>query len=159
MPFGAQLGERLQAKTVLLLAGAIATLSAGLASLVPRDCFALFAALMTGGMGLCIGLSYTTPIKLGWKAMPERSGMVSGLIIGGFGLGSLIFTQLGTMIINPDNLSQITVTDSATNMTTEAFPEVVAERVPKFLQWLALGYACLALLAQILIQEVKLTDK
>ena len=92
MPFGSQVAERLQGKTVMAVSGSIATLSASMASFVPRTSFPLFAALLTGGLGLCIGLSYTTPIRLGWKAMPDRSGLVSGLIIGGFGLGSLIFT-------------------------------------------------------------------
>ena len=91
------------------MAGIIATLSASLASIVPRTNFPLFAAILTGGLGLCIGLSYTTPIRLGWKAMPERTGLVSGLTISGFGLGSLIFTSLGTMIINPQNLNQIMI--------------------------------------------------
>ena len=95
----------------MALGGTIATVSALLASFAPRTCFPLFAASLTGGLGICIGLSYTTPIRLGWQAMPERSGLVSGLIIGGFGLGSLIFTQLGTAIMNPNNLSQVLIKD------------------------------------------------
>lgn len=157
MPFGAQIAEKLQSKTMLLIAGSIATTCAGLASLLPRSGFYLFAALLIGGLGFCIGLSYTSPIKLGWTAMPERSGMVSGLIIGGFGLGSLVFTQLGTLIINPDNLSQVTISHDSETM--EVFPEVVALRVPIFLRWLALGYACLVLLTQLLVRETKQIDR
>ena len=109
MAFGAQVAERLTGKTVLAISGTIAILSAGMASFVPRTGFPIFAVFLTGGMGLCIGLSYTTPIRLGWKAMPAKSGLISGIIIGGFGVGSLVFTALGTLIINPDNLSQIAI--------------------------------------------------
>ena len=153
MPFGAQVAYRLKGRTVLAISGTIATLSAGLASFVPETDFPIFAMFLTGGMGLCIGMSYTTPISLGWKAMPERSGLISGLIIGGFGVGSLIFTALGTLIINPDNLSQIATADVNTGTTIEVFPESVSQRVPIFLRWLALGYAILTLLTQALIRE------
>lgn len=164
MPFGAQIAEKLHPKTVLLLGASIATVSAGLASLVPRTNFYLFAALLTGGLSVCIGLSYTSPIKLGWVAMPQRSGLVSGLIIGGFGLGSLVFTQLGTMIVNPDNLDRVAVSTGSTDgqdsdvSTQVVFPEVVALRVPVFLRWLALCYALLALLTQLLVHKTQNND-
>ena len=77
---------------MMALGGGIGVLCTLASSFVAPDNFILFYILLSGGLGVCNGLSYTVPIKLGWKAMPERSGLVSGLIIGGFGFGSLIFT-------------------------------------------------------------------
>jgi hypothetical protein len=34
---------------------------------------------------------------------PHRKGMVSGIILGGFGLGSFTITQFQTLYLNPDN--------------------------------------------------------
>ena len=45
------------------------------------------------------------PVHYGWLWFPESPGLVSGLIIGGFGLGALLFDNISTLIINPDNLN------------------------------------------------------
>ena len=37
----------------------------------------------------------------GWLWFPNRPGLISGLIIGGFGLGSLVFSPIATQIVNP----------------------------------------------------------
>ena len=156
MPFGAQFAERFQGKTVLAMGGTIASLCALAASFVPRGSFPVFAFFLAGGMGLVIGLSYTSPIRLGWQAMPARSGLVSGLIIGGFGLGSLIFTALGSMIVNPENMGQIRAIETSTGREIDVFPEQVALRVPLFLRWLAFSYAVITVVAQILTRaEIK----
>jgi OFA family oxalate/formate antiporter-like MFS transporter len=36
---------------------------------------------------------------------PDKKGLVTGIILGGFGLGSFIFTQVQTAILNPNNVS------------------------------------------------------
>ena len=125
MAFGAQLTQRLPSKVLMSIAGSIAIASSLSASFVPSNCFPLFAMLFAGGLGICCGLSYTLPIRLGWKAYPERSGLVSGIIIGGFGFGSLLFTYMGTKIVNPNNLG---LTSSINDAGEEvmAFPESVA---------------------------------
>ena len=40
----------------------------------------------------------------GWLWFPNSPGLVSGIIIGGFGCGGLIFDNMFTHLINPDNL-------------------------------------------------------
>ena len=50
-----------------------------------------------------IGLLYWTPIICGWEWFPERKGLISGLIIGAFGFGALIFGFITTRIVNPEN--------------------------------------------------------
>ena len=44
------------------------------------------------------------PVHHGWLWFPEAPGLVSGLVIGGFGLGALVFNNVSTLIINPNNL-------------------------------------------------------
>ena len=122
------------------------------ASYVPRTCFPLFALLVSGGLGICNGLSYSVPIRLGWKAIPERSGLVSGLIIGGFGFGSLLFTYMATQIVNPNNLSQISSINEA-GEDISVFPEAVATMVPVLMRWLALSFTILVSIALFLITE------
>ena len=39
------------------------------------------------------------------KWFPGRKGLVTGIVVGGFGLGALIFTQVQTAILNPGNKS------------------------------------------------------
>jgi hypothetical protein len=88
------------------------------------------------------------PIKLGWRSFPENPGLVSGIIIGGFSLGALIFTQAATLIVNPDNLSQVMTDDGKM-----VFPDSVALMVPVLMRWLAVGYTIVFCSALLLITE------
>lgn len=45
------------------------------------------------------------PVHHGWLWFPNNPGLVSGIILGGFGAGSLIFDNVLTKLINPDNES------------------------------------------------------
>ena len=63
--------------------------------------FIIFASLYVFGFGVCNGLSYMIAVHHGWLWFPNRPGLISGLIIGGFGLGSLVFSPIATQIVNP----------------------------------------------------------
>jgi hypothetical protein len=39
-----------------------------------------------------------------WEFFPENRGLVSGIIVAGFGFGSSITGKMSTMIVNPNNL-------------------------------------------------------
>ena len=75
----------------MAIGGIICVSSMLLATLIPRDSFKAFFVLFVGGQGINAGLCYMVPIQLGWKTFPERTGLISGIIIAGFGLGALIF--------------------------------------------------------------------
>ena len=47
---------------------------------------------------------YMVPIHHGWLWFPNNPGLVSGLILGGYGTGALIYDNVFTHLINPDNL-------------------------------------------------------
>ena len=62
-----------------------------LSTLVSRDSFMAFFVIFVGGQGLNLGFCYMVPVQLGWKTFPARTGLMSGIIIAGFGLGALTF--------------------------------------------------------------------
>ena len=43
------------------------------------------------------------PVHHGWLWFPNNPGLVSGIILGGFGFGSLIYDNVLTHMINPNN--------------------------------------------------------
>jgi len=69
-----------------------------------------------------IGLSYFTPLMCGWEFLPTRRGFVSGIIIGGFGFGTFIFSLISTALVNPNNKEA--ETEKITNI--KVFPWEVA---------------------------------
>ncbi|KAL7647997.1 UNVERIFIED_CONTAM: hypothetical protein RMT77_001613 [Armadillidium vulgare] len=64
------------------------------------------AVILTYGFlnGVGIALSYVVPLSCGMKWFPNKKGFVSGIIVGGFGLGSLGSTLLQTRFLNPNNI-------------------------------------------------------
>ncbi|XP_046325954.1 oxalate:formate antiporter-like [Haliotis rufescens] len=50
-------------------------------------------------------IAYPGAVKCALKWFPNRSGLVTGIIICGIGFGTFVFNQVITAFINPDNLS------------------------------------------------------
>ena len=63
-----------------------------------------FIVLFGAGHGIGNGLSFLVPVTAGWQYFPTRKGVISGVTMCAFGLGSFIFSLIITHIINPDNL-------------------------------------------------------
>ena len=61
-----------------------------------------FATMYAFGFGICNGLSYMVPMHHSWLWFPDRPGLISGIIIGGFGFGALVFGPVATSIVNPN---------------------------------------------------------
>ncbi|KAA3680361.1 uncharacterized protein DEA37_0000230 [Paragonimus westermani] len=73
------------------------------------------------GAGLGFGYSVVLAVATTW--FPARRGLVVGMIVGGFGLGALIFTPIQTAYINPDNVK-------VNNVTRQMTDAAVLDRVP-----------------------------
>ncbi|KAF6771906.1 hypothetical protein AHF37_08561 [Paragonimus kellicotti] len=86
------------------------------------------------GAGLGFGYSVVLAVATTW--FPARRGLVVGMIVGGFGLGALIFTPIQTAYINPDNIK-------VNNITRQMTDEAVLNRVPS--AFLMLGGILLSL--------------
>lgn len=54
--------------------------------------------------GIGIGFSYMAPLMCGWEHFPLHKGLVSGVVIGGFGFGSFIFDLISTYLVNPGDI-------------------------------------------------------
>ena len=104
MPFGSYLVQNNYNPRLLILFGAcIAFPCFYLASFM--DKFVGFAILYALGFAVNQGIVYMVPVHHGWLWFPNNPGLVSGVILGGFGLGSLIFDNVLTHLVNPDNIS------------------------------------------------------
>ena len=54
-----------------------------------------------------VGLGYTSPMIAGWKWLPNQKGLVSGVILTGFGAGGFFFNLIGTKFVNPNGLDVV----------------------------------------------------
>jgi len=99
-----------------------------------------------------IGFVYQIPLMCGWEWFPDRKGLVSGLVIGGFGLAAFTFGFITTAIANPEDFPptlDFGYGPEMPNNKDTLFPAIVAERVPKmFLTcigvWTVFGLTALA---------------
>eukprot|EP01038_Epipyxis_sp_PR26KG_P004855 gene4855-6805_t len=102
------------------------------------------------GMGL--GLLYTATISVSCKWLPDHKGLVTGIIVSGFGLGSFIFGFIAIYIVNP---SHELVIDDPNNSNFGYYPpeSIVSKNVPKMFQMLATIYFILITIGCILITD------
>lgn len=88
-----QLSERYQPRALLLLSALFAGGGYVLGGILPLR--PLFVTLTIGVMaGFGIGVAYTLPISLAARWFPDRKGLVTGLAMAGFGLGSVLWSQV-----------------------------------------------------------------
>ena len=90
-----------------------------------------FILFMSIGFGVSTGLGYVSPIAAGWKHFPNSRGIVSGVILCGFGLGSFIFTFLAKGIANPNNEKYYSIMRPGEKTAEHFFHKDVANNVPK----------------------------
>jgi len=91
-----------------------------------------------------VGIVYWPPIICGWEWFPEHKGLISGLIVGGYGFGAFIFGFVTTALCNPDNLG----TDS-----NKFYPKKVGEKFPGTLRICLICWFCLSILAVLLVKR------
>ena len=105
--------------------------------------FPSFLVLFGLGYGICNGLTYMVPMHHGWLWFPKSPGLVSGIVIGGFGFGSLIFGNVARILVNPDNVQA--------DPDTGYYPSDVSDNVPKMMKILVLCWAAIAIVSIFLI--------
>ena len=76
-----------------------------------------------------IGLCYWPPIISAWEWFPERKGLITGLVLGAYGLGAFIYSFVTNAIANPQNISPF-IPNDGTGTTDKLFPIDVANNVP-----------------------------
>ena len=98
--------------------------------------------------GLGFGLAYVPPLVSALEWIPNSEGVVTGIIISGFGFGAFVFSFVCTAIANPNNLKPEEVSPGVFMFTTE-----VTDNIPRMLRTLGLCWAGLGLLAVILVRK------
>jgi OFA family oxalate/formate antiporter-like MFS transporter len=54
-----------------------------------------------------IGLVYYTPIMCGWEWYPNHRGIITGIIVAGYGFGAFFYGFISTAIVNPNDLKPV----------------------------------------------------
>ena len=80
-------------------------------------------------------------VKNSWATIPSKPALIAGIVISGFGLGSLIYTKLANLIVNPDN-----------NPISEG-ADINVELLPYMLQIMAITLSATGLAAALMITE------
>jgi len=105
MPFGSMLVQRNVNPRILILIGSTVAITCFfLASIM--ETFTGFAIFYVFGFSFNHGAGYMVPVHHSWLWFPKNLGLVSGIILGGFGCAGLIFDNMFTHLINPLNKSE-----------------------------------------------------
>ena len=99
-----------------------------------------FVAFYCIGYPVGIGMVYWPPIMCGWEWFPNNKGLVSGLIVAGYGFGAFFFGFISTGIVNPDDVK-------VNKKEGSLFPKSVSDNVPHMFHVCLLIWACFVALA------------
>ena len=124
-------------KQLLMIAAIIGIGGVYFAITFAKD-FLTFTLIFSASFGCCNGLAYTIPLKICWDYFPQKKGIVSGVIICGFGIGSFIFSFVSTLLANPNNLSAKHEVDGIIFYGPE-----VSSKVPGMIQKLLVSWSIL----------------
>lgn len=105
MPVGGMLERRIGVKRTVFLGGSVAAAGTALAALAVEHS-SVAGLVLTGGalFGTGVGLGYVAPLVCGYQWLPTHKGVVSGVVVAGFGGGAVIFDQIATAFVNPNDV-------------------------------------------------------
>ena len=75
--------------------------------------FLLFEWFFMITFGFATGFTSMLSVYVAWQYFPGHEGKVSGVIMGGFGIGGFMFTLIGEKMINPDGLKPVNIYDNS----------------------------------------------
>ena len=86
------------------------------------------------------------PVYITYRFFSKKSrGIIAGVIIGGFGFGAFISSQIIFYLINPNNVKPHSESGE------KYFGKDIADKVPSTLRYLALYYFCLSTIGSLLM--------
>lgn len=118
--------KRYTARQILMIA-TVSVLGGLLLSISLAQTYLMFQVIFGISLGMAQGMLYFLPISVCWEYYPNRKGLLTGILIGVYGLSPLFFNMLSFYMINPENEDP----DSS-----GFFSQDIAERVPYFLRYL-----------------------
>ena len=108
----------------------------------------LYLACYCGMNGIGTGACYFVALICGWEYFPDTKGLVTGVILSGYGFGAFIFAQVSTKLVNPTG-AQPTIYDAVNDVTY--FAPDVADRVPYMLRTLVYIWTAIVVVSVALI--------
>jgi len=102
-PIQGWLGPRLSSLAGSLLLGGGVMVSSYVVS------HSLPALIVTYGLifGLASGVIYTCPMNIALQYIPHRRGLITGVVIGGYGIGAFVFNFFITGYVNPHDCKPV----------------------------------------------------
>ena len=101
MPIGAQIAQKINPKLAFGLIGMLGPIAIWLSS--QTTSFYLWWFLYSFVYAGVNGTTYITAVHQGWLWFPQNAGLVSGLIMSGFGISGLLFNNLALWLVNPQH--------------------------------------------------------
>lgn len=101
---GAQIEQRINSRAATIAGCVVHCVSTFLTIWAIKINFLAVIIVYGFGSGIGAGMSYIPSIIAAQKWFPRSKGIFTGIIVGGFGFGGLIFTPLQTLYMNPDNV-------------------------------------------------------
>uniref|UniRef100_A0A1I8HNT4 MFS domain-containing protein n=2 Tax=Macrostomum lignano TaxID=282301 RepID=A0A1I8HNT4_9PLAT len=150
MALGGLIETRIGARFTALFGSWFMSLGVILSSLTVKSYFVLISLTYGVMFGVGTGVAYSVAIAAAMKWFPSRKGLVGGIVAAGFGGGSLVFNQLQTFYINPDNVKANYTLDGDNYFDQ---PEIL-DRVPSCFIVLGSTYAAMQLLGALLLFPV-----
>ena len=111
----------------------------------------LFMFLYSFGTGFSFGILYMPALKHSWVYFPSHKGLVSGIILSFYSIGSIIAVILTQYVANPDNVSP--VFDYKKDEYIYPPESEVTQAVPRMLRTLAWLYGAMIVLSCVLISS------
>uniref|UniRef100_A0A183T0V7 MFS domain-containing protein n=1 Tax=Schistocephalus solidus TaxID=70667 RepID=A0A183T0V7_SCHSO len=105
MPLGGALLPKIGYRAVVIIGSAINSGSVLLTYITIQKGFAYVVLSYAVLLGFGFGFSYAVIFSVAASWFPARRGLIVGIIVGGFGLGALVFTPIQTAFINPNNVA------------------------------------------------------
>jgi len=113
----------------------------------------LFMFLYSFGTGFSFGLLYMPALKHSWVYFPSHKGLVSGIILSFYSIGSIIAVIVTQSVANPDNISP--VYDYQKDEYIYPPESEVTRAVPRMLRALAWLYGSMMLASCALVSSRK----
>lgn len=102
-----------------------------------------------GFSGIGCGTMYMIPLVCGWEHFPDHKGLITGIIVGAYGMGNFVFSQISTRVINPHNADATIFI----NKDLSYFDWDVASRVPSCLRLMLLIWTIMVVVGFALISR------
>jgi MFS transporter, OFA family, oxalate/formate antiporter len=147
LPLGSILNKSIGVRNTILVGGTISFIGVYISAFATSLIQFIMSFSVLVGIGL--GLAYIAPMDAAWKWYPQSKGLVTGIILSGFGTGGFFLNILGSHIANPDNLS----------LFRGLFPDEVYLNFPVLLRTLSMVFLFITIICYFLITEPRTATK